>query len=100
MIFDLGNVYDLDKYKEYVNKLYKQKAVVEVDKDRDEVIDHIEERQAPHLTALATDGTEATLVVCFAILAHHLIGQEFLPGHKMRPEAIDLQDTQQTETST
>ena len=30
MIFNLANPYDVDKYKEYVNTLYKKKAVVEV----------------------------------------------------------------------
>lgn len=30
MIFNLANPYDLDKYKKYVNTLYKKKAVVEV----------------------------------------------------------------------
>lgn len=34
MIFNLGNPYDLDKYKEYVNTLYKKKAVVEVKEKR------------------------------------------------------------------
>lgn len=32
MIFDLKNEYDVPKFKEYVNKLYQQKAVVEVKK--------------------------------------------------------------------
>lgn len=32
MIFDLKNEYDIPKFKEYVNKLYQQKAVVEVKK--------------------------------------------------------------------
>lgn len=32
MIFDLKNEYDIPKFKEYVNKLYAQKAVVEVKK--------------------------------------------------------------------
>jgi hypothetical protein len=30
MIFDLSNEYDIPKYKEYVNKLYSKKAIVEV----------------------------------------------------------------------
>lgn len=30
MIFNLANPYELDKYKEYVNTLFKKKAVVEV----------------------------------------------------------------------
>lgn len=30
MIFNLANPYELDKYKEYVNKLYAKKAIVEV----------------------------------------------------------------------
>lgn len=30
MIFNLANPYDLDRYKEYVNTLYKKKSVVEV----------------------------------------------------------------------
>lgn len=34
MIFNLGNPYDLDKYKEYVNTLYKKKAIVEVKEKR------------------------------------------------------------------
>ena len=32
MIFDLNNEYDIPKFKEYVNKLYQEKAVVEVKK--------------------------------------------------------------------
>jgi hypothetical protein len=32
MIFDLNNQYEIPKYKEYVNKLYNEKAVVEVRK--------------------------------------------------------------------
>lgn len=32
MIFDLTNEYDIPRFKEYVNKLYEQKAVVEVKK--------------------------------------------------------------------
>lgn len=32
MIFDLKNEYDIPKFKEYVNKLYQQKALVEVKK--------------------------------------------------------------------
>lgn len=34
MIFNLANEYELDKYKEYVNTLYKKKAVVEVKEKR------------------------------------------------------------------
>lgn len=34
MIFNLGNPYDLDKYKEYVNTLYRKKAIVEVKEKR------------------------------------------------------------------
>lgn len=30
MIFNLANPYDLDRYKEYVNTLYKKQAIVEV----------------------------------------------------------------------
>ena len=32
MIFNLNNPYEIDKFKEYVNKLYAQKAIVEVKK--------------------------------------------------------------------
>lgn len=32
MIFNLNNPYEVDKYKEYVNKLFKERAVVEVKK--------------------------------------------------------------------
>ena len=32
MIFNLNNPYEVDKYKEYVNKLFKERAVVEVNK--------------------------------------------------------------------
>lgn len=32
MIFNLSNPYEVDKYKEYVNKLFKDRAVVEVKK--------------------------------------------------------------------
>ena len=32
MIFNLNNEYEIPKYKEYVNKLYEQKAIVEVKK--------------------------------------------------------------------
>lgn len=32
MIFNLSNPYEVDKYKEYVNKLFKQRAIVEVKK--------------------------------------------------------------------
>lgn len=32
MIFNLNNPYEVDKYKEYVNKLFKDRAVVEVKK--------------------------------------------------------------------
>mgnify|MGYP001200983215 FL=1 len=32
MIFNLNNPYEIDRYKEYVNKLFKQRAVVEVKK--------------------------------------------------------------------
>ena len=32
MIFNLNNPYEVDKYKEYVNKLFKDKAIVEVKK--------------------------------------------------------------------
>lgn len=34
MIFDLSNIYDQDKFKEYVNKLFKDKAAVELKKHR------------------------------------------------------------------
>lgn len=34
MIFNLANSYDLDRYKEYVNVLYRKKAVVEVKEKR------------------------------------------------------------------
>lgn len=34
MIFNLANPFDLDRYKEYVNTLYKKKAVVEVKEKR------------------------------------------------------------------
>jgi hypothetical protein len=32
MIFNLNNPYEIDKFKEYVNKLYAQRAIVEVKK--------------------------------------------------------------------
>jgi hypothetical protein len=32
MIFNLNNPYEVDKYKKYVNKLFKERAVVEVKK--------------------------------------------------------------------
>lgn len=32
MIFDLNNPYDIEKYKEYVNRLFEQRATVEVKK--------------------------------------------------------------------
>ena len=32
MIFNLNNPYEVDKYKEYVNKLFKDRAIVEVKK--------------------------------------------------------------------
>lgn len=32
MIFNLNNPYEVDKYKEYVNKLFKERAIVEVKK--------------------------------------------------------------------
>ena len=32
MIFNLNNPYEIDKFKEYVNKLYEQRAIVEVKK--------------------------------------------------------------------
>lgn len=32
MIFNLNNPYEVDKYKEYVNKMFQQKAIVEVKK--------------------------------------------------------------------
>lgn len=32
MIFNLNNPYEVDRYKEYVNKLFQQRAVVEVKK--------------------------------------------------------------------
>ena len=32
MLFNLNNPYEVDKYKEYVNKLFKDRAIVEVKK--------------------------------------------------------------------
>lgn len=34
MIFNFNNPYDLDKYQEYINALYKKKAIVEVKEKR------------------------------------------------------------------
>lgn len=33
MIYDLKNEYQIPKFKEYVNKLFKERAVVEVKKE-------------------------------------------------------------------